>query len=125
MLLSTKIFIRKGSNATVARKWKVVTIPDGDYSHTDLLALKYLSICVRSSQWCVYTVHVNMTRLMKATTHCVTNARKKESYLISRERESSLLGLDLNSFLQLFLSSLGLHLNSFMLLILSSMYFIL
>ena len=67
--------------------------------------LKYRTIPVRSSRWCVYTVHVNMTKLKKAATHCVTNARKRESYLFSRGRESYLLGLDLNSFWLLFLSS--------------------
>ena len=97
MLLSTKIFIRKGSRTTVARKEKAVKIPDEDCKRTDLLALKYHTIRATSSQWCVYTVHVNMTRVEKATTYCVKNARKKESFLFSKEREVYLLGLDLSS----------------------------
>ena len=39
MLLSMKIFIRKGSKTTVAREWRVVNVPDEDCRRTDLLAL--------------------------------------------------------------------------------------
>ena len=44
MLLSTKIFVRKGSKTTVAREWRVVSVPDEDCRRTDLLAL-YNCIC--------------------------------------------------------------------------------
>ena len=44
MLLSMKIFVRKGSKTTVAREWRVVNVPDGNCRLTDLLAL-YNCIC--------------------------------------------------------------------------------
>ena len=44
MLLSTKIFIRKGLKTTVVREWTVVNVPDEECRRTDLLAL-YNCIC--------------------------------------------------------------------------------
>ena len=47
MLLSTKIFIGKGSKTSVVRDWRVVNIQDKDCRHTSFVQL-YMQACVRA-----------------------------------------------------------------------------